>query len=59
MVTLEITNPVPAIIRVPLRAGDAVSFGDGESGVTRLRIEPGAITYRVQPGTHKFVLAPT
>jgi alpha-L-rhamnosidase len=57
-IVLEITTPHSAVVRVPTRASDAVSFGDGDAGLTPLRVEPSAAFYRVNAGTHKFVVAP-
>ena len=55
-ITLSITAPASAIVRVPVGRRDSLSFGDKGVGVTRLRVEEGAVVYRVKAGAHKFVL---
>ena len=57
-VELEVTVPVGAVVRVPLRVGDAVSFGDREEGVMRLRMDGDGVVYRVAAGRHRFVMIP-
>jgi hypothetical protein len=56
--TLDVTVPAVATVWLALRTGDAVSMGDREKGVTRLKSEEGAMVYRVDAGTHRFVLSP-
>ena len=57
-VTLEITTPVAAIVRVPLRVGDVAHVGAGDASATLLRVDADAAIYRVKAGAHSFVVAP-